>query len=83
MAERLLRPRDRKYGTGHIADPVFFVYGEAVLSCFRGAAVSVRFFASKALIRPFPVRQVYSFLSQNLTQRFMCHSDGIAGMRLS
>ena len=34
MAEELLRPQNRKIGTGRAADPVFFVYGEAV-SCPR------------------------------------------------
>ncbi len=34
MAEELLRSQDRKCGTGHSADPVFFVYGEAVFVHF-------------------------------------------------
>ena len=32
VAEELLRPQDRKNGTGQSADPVFYVYVEAV-SC--------------------------------------------------
>lgn len=31
MAEELLRSQDRKYGTGHSADPVFFIYSGSLL----------------------------------------------------
>ena len=32
VAERLPRPQSKEYGTGHIADPVFFVYGVSIVT---------------------------------------------------